>query len=488
MSSAFYPLGMKTYNNYVPQGGYKTWKGTGVFSNPVGVTASHIRPLTNLDAGNIFPTGFGLARPIKHYRKGRVIPYPESVIVVNPENPSETVETSLVQYNLNRIVKSSKGQSLGGGSGGMGLLNQMLDTPGSYLVKQNTPDEINGQIQLDTTCKTCEGVGIVDSYYPNNTYLTNNPEKNTTNPPLCCNEEKKARRRVLPANTYLPKNYYTTLQQYRQNRCQTYDQRVFNFQSNQLANKEAILSNNPLITEAAINAAKPGSPLALLNYYFANCYPNGEIFEATEINLIDRFIVILKNQGLISSEQVTKFYQSNITTLVGLYNYLSTLIPDSTKEAALTLLIDFIYNPYYGVPIEGPSNPRGCKLVVYKPNNPQYAKQGAVSSSTRILKLNVDTITTNAASFNRNEQGVKYTPNSLVNSSNTNIPFLLKNKASKCDNPPIFPFQNHKACYLDKNYSAVNTPNILNQATSFTNYQSPFPSNHFAQSPRNALM
>ena len=107
MSSAFYPLGMKSYNNYVPQGGYKTWKGTGVFSNPVGVTASHIRPLTNLDPGNIFPTGFGLARPIKHYRKGRVIPYPDSVIVLNPENPSETIETSLIQYNLNQLYSTS---------------------------------------------------------------------------------------------------------------------------------------------------------------------------------------------------------------------------------------------------------------------------------------------------------------------------------------------------------------------------------------------
>jgi hypothetical protein len=488
MSSAFYPLGMKTYNNHLPQGGYKTWKGTGIFSNPVGVTASHIRPLTNLDPGNIFPTGFGLARPIKHYRKGRVIPYLSSVIVVNPENPAEYVESSLVQYNLNRLVKSSKGSSLGGGSGGRGLLNQMLDSPGAYLIKQNTPDEFNNEQLLDSTCKTCEGVGIVDNYYPNNTYLTNNPEPNTTNPPLCCNEERKARQRVLPASTKLKKNYYTTLQQYRQNRCQTYEQRVFNFQSNQATTKEAVLSNYPFVVESALDAAKPGSPLALLNYYFANCYPNGEIYESTEINLINRFILILKNQGILTEEEVIQFYTLNIITLTELYNYLNTLTPESTKEAALTIFLEFIYNPYYGVPIEGPSNPRGCKLVVYKPNNPQFAIQGAVSSSTRMLKLNVDTISTNAASFNKNSDGVKYTPNSLINSSNTNIPFILKNKASKCGNPPIFPFQNHKACYLNKTYATPNTPNILNQPTNFTNYQSAFPTNHYGQSPRYALM
>ncbi len=41
MSSAFYPLGMKSYNNRVKQGGYKSWKGAGV---PVGITSGTIRP------------------------------------------------------------------------------------------------------------------------------------------------------------------------------------------------------------------------------------------------------------------------------------------------------------------------------------------------------------------------------------------------------------------------------------------------------------
>jgi hypothetical protein len=181
---------MKSYNNHVHQGGYKTWKGTGVFSNPVGVTASHIRPLTNNDTGNVFQTGFGLPRPIKHYRKGRVIPVPD-IIVEDPNNPGQYMETSLINYNLNRIVKSSKGASLGGGAGGLGLLNQMLDNPGGYIIKQNQPDEINGIIQLNQDCTTCEGVGIVASYYPNTTYLTENPEANTQNQVLCCNAQKR---------------------------------------------------------------------------------------------------------------------------------------------------------------------------------------------------------------------------------------------------------------------------------------------------------
>ena len=138
MSSSFYPLGMKSYNNHVPQGGYKTWKGTGVFSNPIGITSSNIRPLTNNDAGNVFRTGFGLPRPIKHYRKGKVVPqhflvdekYNDSMNTNT--NTAESFEKSLIAYNTNRMVKSSYGASLGGGSGGNGLLNQLMESSICY--------------------------------------------------------------------------------------------------------------------------------------------------------------------------------------------------------------------------------------------------------------------------------------------------------------------------------------------------------------------
>ena len=453
MSTAFYPLGMKTYNNHVPQGGYKTWKGTGVFSNPVGVTASHIRPLTNNDMGNVFQTGFGLPRPIKHYRKGRVIPA-QDIMVEDPNNPGQYFETSLINYNMNRIVKSSKGASLGGGAGGLGLLNQMLDNPGGYIVKQNSLDETTGENQLNKDCATCEGVGIVATYYPNTPYLTENPEANTQNKVLCCNAQKKALRRVLPANTNLKKNYYTTHTQYLQNRCQTYQQKAFNFQTN---------------TPNSVNV-KPGSPLALLNTYFANCQPNGEIYEATEIALINKMLSIMGSEGILTPDEIAAFKELNDYTFDNLFNYLKGL----NNETAIAFFIDFINNPYYGVPFAGPNNPVGCKLVVYKPNNPQFAKQGAVSSSTRMLKLNVDAIQTNAASLNRNNVNLVNSVNNTVTPENTTI---FKNKAPSCNNPPILRFQNKKACYLNPQY------NLYRETT-----QPPFSSNHFSQSPRNPLM
>jgi hypothetical protein len=337
MSTAFYPLGMKTYNNHVNQGGYKSWKGDGINSNPVGITAGTIRPLTNNDPRNNYETGFGLPRPIKHARKGRSF----NVLTYDP---------STQQYiEINRGVKSSTGGA---------MVKQMMDNPGSFSVSQNTPSEVDNVTKLDNDCKDCRGIGIVASYYPNNYYLTENPEPNSQTPSFCCNEERKARRRALPASTKLNKNYYTTLQQYRENRCQTYDQRAFNFVSN----------------AAYVPGAKPGSALALSNTYVANCQPN-----------------IITNE-----DPLTNF--------------------------------------------------SGCRLVVYKPNNPQYAQQGAVSSSTRMLKLNVTTIETNAASFKKNAQGVKITTSNITTSSQPGMPFILKNKVPQLCNPPVNPFQNKNVC------------------------------------------
>jgi len=245
MSSAVYPLGMNT----MPASGYthksvyynkqyRPWKGTGVNSFPVGTAPGHIRPLTNRDPGNIFQTGFGLPRPIKHFRKGRVIPTQpiEGVANLNINSPNSNVQLSinengLINYNMNRYVKSSTPIPLGGSRSSSGLLNDMLGAPSSYSVKLNTTNELNGVSKLNEDCKTCEGIGIVASYKPNITNLSEDPEPNTTNPVLCCNQEKFAKRRVIYANTNLKKNYYTTTKQYLQNRCKTYEQKAFNFLS-----------------------------------------------------------------------------------------------------------------------------------------------------------------------------------------------------------------------------------------------------------------
>lgn len=71
----------------------------------------------------------------------------------------------------------------------------------------------------------------------------------------------------------------------------------------------------------------------------------------------------------------------------------------------------------------------GCPCVVYKPNNQQFSQQGAVDSSTRTFKLNVDTITTNAASL-KNTAGAY--ANVVNQGSNPVNSFIYKNKSTQC--------------------------------------------------------
>jgi hypothetical protein len=514
MSSANKPLGM----NSMPASGYNhksttynkqyvTWKGTGVNSNPVGTASGHIRPLTNNDPGNVFQTGFGLARPIKHYRKGRVIPADLSGNIVpnlNVNSPYNDVnlnisEQALINYNMNRFVKSSKGTSLGGGFGGSGLLNDLQDKPGAFIVKQNPINEVDGVTQMNADCKTCEGVGIVANYYPNKTFLQENPEPRSTNSSedaFCCNEEYKAKRRAIYASTNLKKNYYTTTKQYLQNRCKTYEQKAFNFLSYK-TNNAPYDDKNPYYAlqtgkDATYNAGSPETltpEFLSTNLYFANCQPGSQIYDATQVALINQMLDIMVQANILTAEDRTTFNATGINSIEGFYNWLNTL-PENQKIPAIQVFKDFIRNPYWGMPLSGPSNPSGCQLVVYKPNNYQFAQQGAVSSSTRNLKLNVNTISTNAASIhNYNNTGTLVNANQLYAGVDPNLINYKKNKAPGCNTtwPLNFsqsgPFQNKKFCYYRRLpiYTIPNTQPSGIKPIYFPG--TVFSSNHFSQSP-----
>jgi hypothetical protein len=429
LGTSFYPVGMGKYGNRLNQGGYKTWKGAGINKNPVGIAPGHIRPLTNNDPGNVFPSPFGKARPLKHYRKGSIIPR----LLNSPEyilSPIKQAEIDQIAYNVNRQVKSSLGTPLGQGRDGGGLLSEMLDKPGAYSIKENSPDN-------DLGCKTCEGVGIVSSYYPNKFYLTENPEPNVDNKKWCCNEERKALRRVVYANTNLKPNYYNTHFQYMQNRCQTYQQKSFNFEPPTLEQK-------------------------LANTYLSNCQPNAEIYEASVMDLIYNSLSILLNFNCISQYEYEMFIQEGDKSLKGLSLYLKTV---ENASAATKKFSEILSNPYIGNAVKN-NVLTGCKLTVYKPNNQQFAIEGAVQSSTKTLKSKVTTIETNAASF-------------------TNQNVLYKNKVPKCNNPAIYPFQNQKSCNF-RRMPSYNVPNV--QPSPYRYYPGTvFSTNHFSQSPKVAI-
>lgn len=488
MSTAFYPTNMRQqaasgYSNkstlenipYVP------WKGTGIFSNPVGVTATHIRPLTNMDPGNIFPTGFGLPRPLKQYRKGTVIPTLFS-LMNNTNNGVLSVEEDLIKYNVNRAVKSSNGSSLGGGNGGTGLLAQMIDMPGSFIVKDNKPTvetiegtmgiintviKDNNGVSIDKECKTCNGVGIVSSWMPINN-LTEKPEPNVTNPLLCCNQQRKARQRVLPTSTIVKKNYYQTTYMYLYNRCQTFQQRQFNFLRGVVDPQVfELIKQFPIISAKVIQITKPGDPVAYLNLYVAQCNPNFTIQLGTEIAFVAALSRSLLNAGYINEEQYNSLINEENPSISKFITSLQKILTKAQYDIFIAYLYQLSENPENMSIVSGPSNPKGCSQVYYNPNNPQFAKQGAVSSSTRILKLNVDTISTTAA-LNRKLRGANVAA-SLVNGVPPVTPFIYKDKVPPCQpqtyigNPFFFQgqHQNKLICRTNTNGAEYHTYNTV---------------------------
>ena len=420
--ASHYPQGMGTYNNRSYIGGYTSWKGQGMYSNPFATTAGNIRPLTNKDYTNVTPGKHGLPRPMKRqYRKGTVTP-----------DTNATIFTALT--NTNRESKSSKSYS---------VIGQLIDRPGQFAVKHNPANEISETVQMGKDCKTCQGIGLVTDFYPE-PYLTNNPEPVSTNTPhsrvnsFCCNQQKNALLRVRPASTNLKKNYYTTHNEYMQNRCQTYDQKAFNFYApGQVETVQDIMQNNPSITQNQIAAAKPGSPLTLANLYIANCYPTTSVGETTQIELVMNVFQLMNTSNIFAVSEINAYYLQKIQTLQAFALFIQTI---GKSAQAAEIFERFINNPYYGMAITGPSNPIGCKLVVYKPSNPQFAKEGGVTSSTRTLKLAVTTVEknvynnkiTNAATVAN--LGATYTY-SLGN--RTQVPFIYKNKSPSC-NPAVF--------------------------------------------------
>ena len=284
----------------------------------------------------------------------------------------------------------------------------------------------------------CHAVCVVADYKPNPLYLTEHPQPVSQTPLFCCNDERKARRRVTYASTNLKKNYFTTMQEYRQNRCQTFDQRAFNFQT-----------SGP----SGPTSGPAGSPTALGDLYVANCQPTGLIAQASVQASVSAFVSLVEGQVPGLSPAVLATLAAAPTPQAALQAIPLLPVPLPTQQA-----IGAVYNLYYGNPYTNPYlNDSGvaptnlataCARVVYKPNNYQFAKQGAVSSSTLMLKRNVTTIETNLAGYNRDmlrgtQLGLQ---NSLTANGQPAIPFLYKNKIQGCNAEVQRRFQNHRSC------------------------------------------
>jgi hypothetical protein len=148
----------------------------------------------------------------------------------------------------------------------------------------------------------------------------------------------------------------------------------------------------------------------------------------------------------LSSQDISNFATTNIFTFSQFYNYLEQLTSGNSQQA-IQIYLNYVENPYIGIHPSSLTNTLGCKLVVYKPNNYQFANQGGVSSSLQIFKRGLDTIKTNI-----NNQNSLSGKNTTINTSGKVFtPFIYKQKSQPCQKAlPTFFRQvsyNPKTCF-----------------------------------------
>lgn len=342
------------------------------------LTSTIIRPFTNKDYTNTYSTKFGLPRPMKHYRKG----------ISHVENA-----TSIA----NRSIKSSQGTNL------------LSLTPNSHIVRGTSTG--TSASAKDDACIHCVGI---QSF--------NNDKKE----PFCCKVPAQAIKRTQSANTLLPKSYFQSSSSYLFNRCQTFQQRQFNFVVGPIDEQVLnLMLQSPFVTAQMIEYSKPGDPLSIANYYVAQCSPNYIINTSVELGFIQSLSSSLLQLGLITEQE----YET-ISTSKNIQSFMASL-----KTMLTTEQYDNVVNYLYSIAKNGmltTLNKQGCARVIYKPNNPQFAQQGAVSNSTRILKLTVDTIRRDDYLQKKNVNSFITLLPSIQSGLSTNVPFLYKYKFNQC--------------------------------------------------------
>lgn len=159
---------------------------TSILNEPIPLTSANLRPFVNKDLTNDIVYKHGLPRPMKHYRLGVI-----NAVTINPDRS----DTNYLITNVNRYVRSSRTAP---------LLSLTMERPG-HVTKSISNVNFANDLSKDTRL---DGL------------LTD-----------CC-QEKKALTRVRGSNTNLSKNYYQTSQQYRYARCNTIQQKGYNYSNN----------------------------------------------------------------------------------------------------------------------------------------------------------------------------------------------------------------------------------------------------------------
>jgi hypothetical protein len=326
-----------------------------------GIAHGNVYPQKNNDPRNNAPYKIARnARPLKHYRKGTLAP------------PGITVTSS------------------------KNLISALMDKPGAYIARTDTCIRENSQI-------------ITNLGGPND--LTFNPEPATQTKELCCNAERKSKQMVLPTSTNLKDNYYVSSSQYLRNRCQTYDQKAFNFVSTNF--NQAALSRNA---------------------YVADCNANLTVNNNSTLSMMDRLAKILLQKGIITEEEYGEYIELRMTDLSAFIAFLNTV---ENQEAAVAMVKASLSKVGININSRALMNTNRCKVSIYKKNNPQFAAQGSVPSSAKTHKLHDTTISSNIyRATNLLGQGSLY--RGILNPGyNPDMPFVVQLKTALVPGPCV---------------------------------------------------
>jgi hypothetical protein len=269
---------------------------------------------------------------------------------------------------LNTVHNSSRARA------GVGM---PMDLPGGSVYL--------GDTETNTDCITCvtnengnETTGLKENIVKyNNTDFVQDPYNSFydcfNNKPVCvaCNPENNI---IKPATTVISKKYYSDTKGYLKSRCISYNQKQ---SLNQMPGVTYFNSEGqPLYPDDSLN----GPQVRATQNCFKNCNSCTKCHDCPSCNIAGTDC-------------------ANVSSCINFQNNTTC----STKPS----------------------------ITIYKPNNRQFAVQGAVSSSTRIDRLKYNTITTNGGSF--------YTAwgaagaNAGRYQGTTDGPYFLKNKFYKCE-------------------------------------------------------
>lgn len=178
----------------------------------------------------------------------------------------------------------------------------------------------------------------------------------------------------------------------------------------------------------------------LYNTKCINCSPENNIIKSANTLLSKAYYTThaayLKSRCNTYDQNISMVPQNNITYLD---NNGNLLWPNNSPNGPQVYTTTDQYNPKSTQTCNGGKQIK--QNVIYKPNNRQYGTQGAVTSSTRLDKLKLDTVNKNAASLRASFGNEGASACSYRGYSDT--PYFLKNKFQ----PPICSQTNTVAYY-----------------------------------------